>query len=63
MSNRKTNMSLGLDANVPACAEGVNGAGLSIWDAVIYSAARAAGCRLLLSEDLQTGFNWNADGD
>jgi len=33
--------------------------GLSIWDAVILSAAAAAGCRLLLSEDLQDGFTWN----
>ena len=32
---------------------------LSIWDAVIFSAAAAAGCRLLLSEDLQSGFTWN----
>ena len=32
---------------------------LSIWDAVILSAAAAAGCRLLLSEDLQDGFTWN----
>jgi predicted nucleic acid-binding protein len=31
---------------------------LSIWDAVIFSAAAAAGCRLLLSEDLQEGFTW-----
>ena|SRR5437868_14115522 len=31
-----------------------------IWDAVILSAAAAAGCRLLLSEDLQSGFTWNA---
>ena len=30
-----------------------------IWDAVIFSAAAAAGCRLLLSEDLQPGFTWN----
>lgn len=28
----------------------------SIWDAVILSAASQAGCRLLLSEDLQEGF-------
>jgi len=28
----------------------------SIWDAVILSAAAEAGCRLLLSEDLQEGF-------
>jgi len=30
--------------------------GLNIWDAVILAAAAAAGCRLLLSEDLQDGF-------
>lgn len=29
-----------------------------VWDAVILSAAAAAGCRLLLSEDLQAGFTW-----
>jgi predicted nucleic acid-binding protein len=33
--------------------------GLSIWDAVVFSAAAAAGCRLLLSEDLQPGFTWS----
>lgn len=33
--------------------------GFSIWDAVIFSAAAAASCRLLLSEDLQPGFTWN----
>ncbi len=32
--------------------------GLSIWDAVVISAAAESGCRLLLSEDLQDGFNW-----
>ena len=31
---------------------------LSIWDAVILSASAQAGCRLLLSEDLQDGFTW-----
>lgn len=31
---------------------------LSIWDSVILSAAAEAGCRLLLSEDLQVGFTW-----
>lgn len=31
---------------------------LGIWDAVILSAASQAGCRLLLSEDLQDGFSW-----
>jgi predicted nucleic acid-binding protein len=30
-----------------------------IWDTVILSAASAAGCRLLLSEDLQDGFTWS----
>ena len=30
----------------------------AIWDAVILSAASHAGCRLLLSEDLQAGFTW-----
>ena len=30
----------------------------SIWDAVILSASSRAGCRLLLSEDLQDGFTW-----
>jgi predicted nucleic acid-binding protein len=32
---------------------------LSVWDSVILSAAAEAGCRLLLSEDLQEGFTWN----
>jgi predicted nucleic acid-binding protein len=32
---------------------------LRIWDAVILAAAAEADCRLLLSEDLQDGFNWN----
>jgi predicted nucleic acid-binding protein len=31
---------------------------LGIWDAVIVSASSQAGCRLLLSEDLQEGFTW-----
>lgn len=31
---------------------------LSVWDAVILSAAAEARCRLLLSEDLQDGFTW-----
>ena len=33
--------------------------GLGIWDAIILAAASAAGCRLLISEDLQDGFTWN----
>jgi predicted nucleic acid-binding protein len=32
---------------------------LSQWDAVILSAAADAGCRLLLSDDLQDGFTWS----
>lgn len=32
---------------------------LSIWDAIIVSAAAVAGCRLLLTEDLQDGFTWS----
>jgi len=32
---------------------------LSIWDAVVLAASAAAGCRLLLSEDLQSGLTWN----
>jgi predicted nucleic acid-binding protein len=31
---------------------------LSIWDSVMVSVASEAGCRLLLSEDLQDGFSW-----
>lgn len=32
---------------------------LGIWDAVMLAAAADAGCRLLLSEDLQDGFTWH----
>jgi predicted nucleic acid-binding protein len=32
--------------------------GLASWDAVILAAAADAGCRLLLSEDMQDGFTW-----
>ncbi len=30
----------------------------SLWDAVILNAAAEAGCRILLSEDMQDGFIW-----
>ena len=30
-----------------------------LWDGIILSAAADAGCRLLLSEDLQEGFTWS----
>jgi predicted nucleic acid-binding protein len=31
---------------------------LAIWDAVVLCATARAGCRVLLSEDMQDGFNW-----
>jgi predicted nucleic acid-binding protein len=31
---------------------------LSMWDAIMLSAAAQADCRLLLTEDLQSGFTW-----
>jgi predicted nucleic acid-binding protein len=31
---------------------------LGVWDSVILAAAADAGCRVLLSEDLQAGFTW-----
>jgi predicted nucleic acid-binding protein len=31
---------------------------LGIWDAVILATASHAGCRLLVSEDMQDGFTW-----
>jgi predicted nucleic acid-binding protein len=31
---------------------------LAVWDALILSVAAEAGCRLLLSEDMQDGFTW-----
>jgi predicted nucleic acid-binding protein len=31
---------------------------LGIWDSVILATAADAGCRLLLSEDMQDGFTW-----
>ena len=33
---------------------------LNIWDAIIFSSAANAGCRLLLSEDLADGFIWKS---
>jgi predicted nucleic acid-binding protein len=32
---------------------------LHIWDAVILASAASAGCRLLLTEDMQEGFTWS----
>ncbi|HYD66606.1 PIN domain-containing protein [Azospirillum sp.] len=31
---------------------------LSIWDSVVLAVAAEAGCRLVLSEDMQEGFTW-----
>jgi predicted nucleic acid-binding protein len=31
---------------------------LSIWDALVLAVSAEAGCRLLLSEDMQEGFTW-----
>jgi predicted nucleic acid-binding protein len=42
-----------------AATDLASGHGLTIWDAIIFAASAAAGCRLLLSEDLQSGFHWN----
>jgi predicted nucleic acid-binding protein len=33
---------------------------LSFWDGLVLASAAEAGCRLLLSEDLQDGFIWNS---
>lgn len=33
---------------------------LSFWDAIVLASSAEAGCRLLLSEDLQPGFTWNS---
>jgi predicted nucleic acid-binding protein len=35
------------------------GHNFGIWDAIVFCAAAAAGCRFLLSEDLQDGFTWS----
>jgi predicted nucleic acid-binding protein len=32
---------------------------IPIWDAVILASAASAGCRLLLTEDMQEGFTWS----
>lgn len=32
---------------------------VQVWDAIILSVAANAGCRVLLSEDMQDGFTWN----
>lgn len=51
-----------IETSIPVLRAGIDLAAdhqLSIWDAVILSAASEAGCRLLLSEDLQDGFTWS----
>ncbi len=32
---------------------------ISIWDAIVLATAAEAGCRMLLSEDMQHGFTWS----
>jgi predicted nucleic acid-binding protein len=39
-------------------ADLASGYGLTIWDSVVLAASAEAGCRLLLSEDLQDGLTW-----
>jgi predicted nucleic acid-binding protein len=46
-------------ANMIAAADLADQHQLNIGDAVILATAASAGCRLLLSEDLQDGFTWN----
>jgi predicted nucleic acid-binding protein len=43
---------------VTLAAELVGAHRLAFWDAVIVAASVQAGCRLLLSEDMQEGFTW-----
>lgn len=31
---------------------------ISLWDAIVVASAADAGCRILLSEDMQAGFSW-----
>lgn len=46
-------------AVLASAADLANDHRLSLWDAVMLSAAAEARCRLLLSEDLQDGFTWS----
>lgn len=32
---------------------------ISLWDAIVVASAAGAGCRILLSEDMQEGFSWS----
>lgn len=50
-----------LDTTAAAMAAAIDLASdhrLSIWDSVVLATAAEAGCRLLLSEDMQDGFTW-----
>lgn len=46
------------DTTFAAARELAVSQGLPIWDAIILMASAEAGCRLLLSEDMQDGFAW-----
>jgi predicted nucleic acid-binding protein len=43
---------------VTEAAELASARRLGIWDSIMIAAAADAGCRILLSEDLQDGFGW-----
>jgi predicted nucleic acid-binding protein len=43
---------------IVSAADLASSSSLSIWDSVVLAASAEAGCRLLLSEDLQDGFTW-----
>lgn len=32
---------------------------ISHWDAVVFASAASAGCRILISEDMRSGFTWS----
>lgn len=51
---------IGTNQNVVVAATGVAADHqLSTWDSIVICAAADAGCRVLISEDLQNGFTWN----
>ena len=45
-------------AQLTAALELAERHGLNIWDAIILAVSECAGCRILLSEDMQHGFEW-----
>jgi len=47
------------DSVVLSAAQLANDHQLGIWDSIILASSYQAGCRLILSEDLQDGFTWS----